>query len=178
MSPGCAETDRPVTDVSVVIPVYNHARFVRAAIESVLSQVVRPREIICIDDGSTDGSARVVEALASQHPSVRFRSRPNQGAHRTINEGIVAARGRYVAILNDLYHPERLIRCLAVLEAGPGAAVVATQIALVNGEGNAIRYLVRGDIRLLRAHRRPRPRAGERELPHDHVEHRRPPGSI
>jgi glycosyltransferase involved in cell wall biosynthesis len=139
---GRAQTHGPVADVSVVIPVYNHERFVRAAIESVLSQTVQPLEILCIDDGSTDGSRRVVEALASQHPTVRLWSRPNVGAHRTINEGIREARGRYVAILNsdDLYHPERLSRCLAVLEDDPGVTGVATEIAFVDESNNAIRF--------------------------------------
>jgi glycosyltransferase involved in cell wall biosynthesis len=128
--------------VSVVIPVYNHERFVGAAIDSVLSQTVRPREIICIDDGSTDSSARVLEAMAAQHPVVRFWARSNQGANRTINEGIRQARGRYVAILNsdDRYHPERLRRCLAVLEQDADVTAVTTDISFVDEHDNAIRY--------------------------------------
>jgi glycosyltransferase involved in cell wall biosynthesis len=131
-----------MADVSVVIPVYNHDRFVGAAIESALSQTVRPREIICIDDGSTDSSAQVGGAMAARHPTVRFWSRSNQGAHRTINEGIREARGRYLAILNsdDLYHPERLRRCLAVLEEDPGVTAVATGISFVDENDNAVSY--------------------------------------
>src|SRR5262245_48541320 len=137
-----AACDQSMADVSVVIPVYNHDRFVGAAIESVLSQTMRPREIICIDDGSTDSSAQVVEAMAAHHPAVRFWSRSNQGAHRTINEGIREARSRYLAVLNsdDLYHPERLRRCLAVLEEDPGLTVVATGISFVDENDNAISY--------------------------------------
>jgi glycosyltransferase involved in cell wall biosynthesis len=137
-----AASDPPTADVSVVIPVYNHDRFVRAAIESVLSQTVRPREILCIDDGSTDGSVQVLEAIAAQHPTVRFWSRPNQGAHRTINEGIREARGRYLTILNsdDLYHPARLLRCLAVLDGDPSMAAVATGISFVNEQTEEVRY--------------------------------------
>ena len=78
-------------DISVVLPVYNHEPYVGAAIESLLAQTVTPREVICIDDGSTDGSASRVEALARRSPIIRFRSRPNQGAHRTLNEAIEAA---------------------------------------------------------------------------------------
>src|SRR5262245_45607825 len=59
-----ASCDPPTADVSVVIPVYNHERFVAAALESVLSQTMRPREVICIDDGSTDRSVEAVEAAA------------------------------------------------------------------------------------------------------------------
>src|SRR5262245_61069817 len=132
MGPGGARAapDSSTADVSVVMPIYNHDRFVGAAIESVLSQTVRPREILCIDDGSTDCSAQVVQALAARHPSIRFWSRPNRGAHSTLNEGIGEARGRYVAILNsdDRYHPERLLRCMAALEADPAASVVASRI--------------------------------------------------
>ena len=127
-------------DVMVVIA--PQSRSLRECHESVLSQTVRPREILCIDDGSTDSSARVVEAMAVQHPSVRVWSRANQGAARTINEGIRAARSRYLAFLNsdDLYHPERLRRCLAVLEEDPGVTAVATGISFVDESDNAIRY--------------------------------------
>src|SRR5262249_34600391 len=66
----------------------------------------------------------------------------NEGAHRTINEGIREARGRYLAILNsdDLYLPERLGRCLAVLEEDPDVTAVATGISFVDENDNAIRY--------------------------------------
>ncbi len=134
-----ASEGRPA-DVSVVIPVYNHESFVVEAIQSVLVQTSQPREIICIDDGSTDGSAGRVEHLARRQASLRFWSRPNQGAARTLNEGIQAATSRYIAILNsdDLYHPTRLARCLAVLEADPNVAVVASEICFLDGEGRSI----------------------------------------
>jgi hypothetical protein len=103
---------------------------------------VGPREIICIDDGSTDSSAQVLEAMAARYPIVRFWSRSNQGAHRTINEGIREARGRYVAVLNsdDLYHPDRLRRCFALLEEDPDVTAVATDISFVDEHDNTIRY--------------------------------------
>ena len=82
----------------------------------------------------------MVQTVATRHPSIRFWTRPNQGAHSTINEGIREARGRYLAILNsdDLYHAERLQRCLGVLEADPGAAVVATRISFIDEHDHAI----------------------------------------
>jgi len=131
---------RPAVDLSVVIPLYNHERYVGAAIESVLRQTVAPREIICIDDGSSDGSVGVVEALARRHPQIRFWSRPNRGANQTINEGIGAAAGRWVAILNsdDLFHPARLARCVDALEAGGDAAIAATGISFIDAETRRI----------------------------------------
>jgi glycosyltransferase involved in cell wall biosynthesis len=132
-----AVIEQPSADISVVIPVYNHEQFVGNAIASVLSQTVRPREVICIDDGSTDSSAHVVQALAKRHPLIRFWSRPNQGAHSTINEGIRAATGQYVSILNsdDVYHHGRLARCLAVFEADPNVSVVASGISFIDESG-------------------------------------------
>jgi glycosyltransferase involved in cell wall biosynthesis len=127
-------------DVSVLIPLYNHERYIGDALDSVLGQSVRPREIICIDDGSSDGSARVVEQFASRESLIAFKSRPNRGANRTINECIQAAQGRYVAILNsdDLFHPARLAHCIAALEADPGVAVVATDISFLDDNGRKI----------------------------------------
>ena len=127
-------------DVSVVLPVYNHERFVTAAIESVLAQSVQPREIICIDDGSSDGSAQAVQDIASRTSRVRCWTRANQGAHRTINEGVRAATSGYVAILNsdDIFHPRRLERCLAVFEADPEIQVVASAIDFIDGDGRRI----------------------------------------
>jgi glycosyltransferase involved in cell wall biosynthesis len=132
--------DRQAVDVSVVIPVYNHERYVGEAIESALRQTAPPREIVCIDDGSTDGSARVVEELARGEPTIRFWSRPNQGANHTLNEGIRAARGSYVAILNsdDVFHPSRLERCVRKLEVDPAASAVATGISFIDGAGASV----------------------------------------
>lgn len=126
-----------VADVSVVIPVYNHDRYVGAAIQSALRQTVRPCEIVCIDDGSTDGSVKVVEQLAAVHPEIRFWSRPNRGAHATLNEAIQASRASVVAILNsdDVYEPRRLEQCLATLRAAPEAGVVCTGIEFIDADG-------------------------------------------
>jgi glycosyltransferase involved in cell wall biosynthesis len=104
--------------VSVVVPVYNHARFVLPAIRSVLDQTYRPIELIIIDDGSTDGSAEVVSEFQRTYKpadgiEIKFSARENRGAPETINEAIRAAKGDYIAILNsdDLYLPSRLQEC-------------------------------------------------------------------
>ena len=119
-----AEVQNVRTLVSVVVPVYNHARFVGQCLESVFAQSHRPLQLIVIDDGSRDGSNRVVEEFLARRdatPDVEiiFRARENRGAHNTINEGLEAARGAFVAILNsdDYYHPERLATCLAACES-------------------------------------------------------------
>jgi glycosyltransferase involved in cell wall biosynthesis len=113
-------TREPGPLVSVVLPSYNHRRFVRNAIGSVFRQTYRPIELIIIDDGSSDGSAEVIrEFLNNTAPptgiSVHFSARKNRGAATTINEGIEKASGDYIAILNsdDAYFPERIEECVA-----------------------------------------------------------------
>ena len=125
--------------VSVIIPLYNHEKYIEAALESVFAQTVRPMEIIVIDDGSVDASAEKVHRLCQLHPEIIFWSWPNQGAHHTLNAAILRATGDFVAILNsdDCYHPERLAACLAALQSDPGLDVVATGMTFIDDDDNA-----------------------------------------
>lgn len=125
--------------VSVIIPLYNHEKYIEAALESVFAQTVRPMEIIVIDDGSVDASAEKVRRLCQLHPEIIFWSWPNQGAHHTLNAAILRATCEFVAILNsdDCYHAERLAACLAVVQADPGIDVVATGMTFIDDQGKA-----------------------------------------
>ena len=97
-------------DVSVVIPSYNHARYIVDAIESVLSQSFRNWELIVVDDGSTDHTRALLDQRYLENKQIHLVYQTNQGAHHALNHGIALAKGRYFSILNsdDLYHPERL----------------------------------------------------------------------
>lgn len=94
--------------VSVIIPAYNHERFVGAAIESVFAQQCSDLELIVVDDGSTDRTGEVVQGYVD--PRLRYYHQENQDAFNTINRGLSLARGRFLAILNsdDVYTPDRL----------------------------------------------------------------------
>lgn len=100
--------------ISVVIPAYNHERFVGAAVESVLEQSYSDLELVVVDDGSTDRTGDVVRSFAD--PRLRYYHQENQDAFNTINRGISLARGRYLAILNsdDVFVRNRLERLLAI----------------------------------------------------------------
>jgi glycosyltransferase involved in cell wall biosynthesis/GT2 family glycosyltransferase len=113
-------------DLCVVIPSYNHARYIEAAVDSVLAQSLRPREIRIIDDGSSDGSPELLRAMASEELGIHVTTRHNIGAHATINEAISATSCRYVAILNsdDRFHPLRFESMMPLL-TGPDANHVA-----------------------------------------------------
>src|SRR5689334_21473917 len=99
--------ERP--NVSVVIPTYNRAAFLPAAIDSALSQSYPPCEILVVDDGSTDHTADVVAAYRAR---VRLIAQSNQGTAAGRNAGVAASSGAYVAFLDsdDLWLPHKLER--------------------------------------------------------------------
>jgi glycosyltransferase involved in cell wall biosynthesis len=125
---------------SVVIPLYNHGRFIEAAIESVLQQGSILRELIVVDDGSTDDSAAIARRLAETDPRIVFWSQPNRGAHAAINAGVQRASGELVGILNsdDVYEPGRLKRLAAALDAEPTADLAASGISFIDDMGNPV----------------------------------------
>lgn len=106
--------------VSVIIPNYNHAAYLGAAIQSVLDQSYRQVEIIVVDDGSTDNSREVVARFGDQ---VRYIWQTNQGLSAARNSGIRAAKGSYIALLDadDLYETAFLQTLVATLAATPTA---------------------------------------------------------
>ena len=107
---GKARTDASPL-VTVVLPAYNHARYVAEAIASVDAQTYANLELVVIDDGSTDATAAAVaDCLGAFTRPVRFVQRANRGAPATLNEGAALARGQYLAFLNsdDRYAPERI----------------------------------------------------------------------
>lgn len=96
-----------IINVSVVIPVYNAEKFLRACLDSAAGQTLRETEILCIDDGSTDNSAAVVAQYMEIDPRIRLIRQENSGSGAARNRGIRAAQGEYIAFLDaDDYYPE------------------------------------------------------------------------
>jgi glycosyltransferase involved in cell wall biosynthesis len=88
--------------VSVVMPSYNHARYIESAIDSVMRQTYPNWELIVIDDGSTDGTVAVLEKIATANaPNIKIMLRENRGAHATLNELIGLAKGAWIQPLNS-----------------------------------------------------------------------------
>ena len=111
-------------DVSVIIPMYNGARFISEAIESVLSQTYRPGELIVVDDGSVDESAAVVHEIAETATlPIRYTYQPNRGAGAARNRGIEMAAGSLIAFLDqdDVWSPDKLAHQTALLHQNPEA---------------------------------------------------------
>jgi len=117
--------------VSVVIPTYNSAHFLREAIASVDAQQWPGLEIIVVDDGSTDETEAVVNAL-SRRGDVRFLRQENAGAASARNLGIAAASGDWVAFLDvdDLWLPGKLAAQFAELEKRANAIFSYTDVTL------------------------------------------------
>lgn len=116
--------DNPAPRVSVIIPAYNHALWIKQAVHSVFQQSFSDWELIIIDDASTDNTWAVLErecaAFAAVNPQniVTHRHSQNQGASATLNEGLSRSRGEYIAILNsdDVWHKARLARLVEYSE--------------------------------------------------------------
>jgi len=111
--------------VSVIIPVHNGARYLRAALESVFAQTYRLFEVIVVDDGSTDDSG----IIAQSFPDVRYIHQANQGVAAARNHGIEASRGEFLAFLDqdDLWTPEKLKLQINYLLSHPGVGYTLTQ---------------------------------------------------
>lgn len=111
--------------VSVIIPLFNKRYVVSRAIRSVFAQTVPPLEIIVVDDGSTDDSAREIKLISNGN--VRLIQQSNRGPGAARNRGLAEARGDFVAFLDadDAWSPTYLEHALAVFaESGPEIAAV------------------------------------------------------
>jgi CDP-glycerol glycerophosphotransferase len=132
-----ATPPRPATpDVTVVIPVYNKAEYLEACLESVLGQSGITLEVVCVDDGSADGSAAILTRVARRERRVRaIRSDSNRGAARSRNIGIALARGKYVQFTDaDDVLPEGALAALfRTAEETGSEAVKGNFQALRNG---------------------------------------------
>ena len=110
--------------VSVLLPTYDRARYLAAAVESVLGQTFRDLELIVVDDGSTDGTDRVLAGIADRR--VRIVRRPHAGCPAALNAGLAAAHGRHIARIDsdDVWLPDLLAELIPLLDARPEVGMV------------------------------------------------------
>ena len=136
--------------ISCIVPVFNGERYLAEALDSILAQTYRPMEIIVVDDGSTDGTSRI---LARMKKSIRVLRQDDRGPSAARNLGWRAASGDFVAFLDydDLWHPEKLARQMARFEARPELeiSVAHAQIFWVEElqeEAARLRHQPRSDV--------------------------------
>ena len=115
------------TQVSVIIPVYNGERYLAETIESVLAQTYRSLEVIVVDDGSTDKSARIVRSFGSL---IRYYYQQNLGTAAALNRGVSLACGNYFTFLDadDLWLEDRIRLQLVAFNAHPNVDIVSGHV--------------------------------------------------
>ncbi len=133
--------------VTVVVPAFNVADFVEQSVRSALDQTFADLEVIVVDDGSTDGTRAVVEAI--RDPRLRILRRRNGGSAAARNSGLSEARGEYVAFLDgdDYWQPRMLERHLALLIERPDIDLVFSLSRIVSESGRELGLLKPGTHR-------------------------------
>lgn len=123
--------------VSVVIPVYNGERFLRESLESVFAQTFHDYEIVCVDDGSTDGSC---SSLKQYGVRVRVIQQANAGQSAARNEGVRQASGAFVAFLDqdDRWYPSKLAQQVAVMNAEPDVVLAHCNYDRMDSDGRVL----------------------------------------
>ena len=137
----CAPMSNPAAAplVSVLMPAYNHAPYVRPAVESVLGQTYANLELVVIDDASTDETWAVLQSFDDVRIRL-LRHEVNRGAHATLNEALALARGDFIAIINsdDLYHPGRIERLVAEARRRGEDTLIFTDVEFIDAQGTVI----------------------------------------
>jgi Glycosyl transferase family 2 len=127
--------------VSVVMSVFNGARFLREAIESILLQSFSDFEFIIINDGSIDKTGPVLDEYRRRDPRVRVYHRENRGLISSLNYGCELAKGKYIARMDadDIALRDRFLWQIDFMETHPGVAVLGTAVEFVDQTGKGLR---------------------------------------
>ena len=127
--------------LSLLIPSYNHAKYVGQALDSVFSQTLCPDEVIVVDDGSTDGTLEVLEGYADR---ARILARPHRGIGETYNEAVQEARCELIAFLesDDSLEPGYLEQCVRFLERNRQFSWVSAARRIVDASGGSTGRIV------------------------------------
>jgi len=131
----------PTADLSVVMANRNHARFLPRALDAVLSQSLPPREVIVLDDRSTDDSVRVLEGYARRFPTVRFiQNERHLGVTATFNRGFALASSRYLLHIaaDDYLLPGFLVKAMALFARHPEAGLCTANGSSTKGSDGTL----------------------------------------
>ncbi|MBH1986337.1 MAG: glycosyltransferase family 2 protein [Burkholderiales bacterium] len=114
--------------VSVIIPAYNAEAFIGETLTSVIAQTLHDIEVIVVDDGSRDGTAKVVQSF----PSVRYIHKANGGVSAARNHGVAHAQGEFIAFLDsdDIWHPDKLRQQVQAMREHPDSDLCRTRLSI------------------------------------------------
>lgn len=133
--------------VSVVVPCYNHQGYVQECIQSIIDQDYKNIELLVIDDGSTDESAKVVKEMhdVCRERFVRFEfiSRENRGLCNTLNQGLGWCFGKYFSAIasDDIWKPFKIRKQVEYLQVHPDVVAVFGGVVLIDKNGNVLRKI-------------------------------------
>lgn len=124
--------------VSVIVPVYNSETYLKQCLDSIVTQTLKDIEIICINDGSTDDSGKILKEYAAKHNSLTILNQKNQGAGIARNKGIRAAKGKYVIFMDsdDYYPSSDVLEVLYDVAEKNRAFVVGSEFSIVFPDGS------------------------------------------
>lgn len=131
--------------VSIVVPAYNHAAYLKECIESILAQDYPRVELIVLNDGSTDTTPSILLAYGDRF---RWENQANMGQSATLNKGWAMANGEILAYLSadDTLRPEAVSEAVAVLAANPGIAVTYSDFDLIDEHSRPVRRVATRDF--------------------------------
>ncbi|WP_420578367.1 glycosyltransferase family 2 protein [Ekhidna sp.] len=114
-----------MSDVTVIIPTYNASNYIEETLSSVYGQELPPKEIIVVDDGSSDNTANIVR---QKHPKVKLLQQENKGAYEALNYGIKSARHDLIALLDhdDIWLSGKLRKQVELMNMHPECQMVFT----------------------------------------------------
>ncbi len=124
--------------LSIVIPSYNHEKYIGEAIQSVVNQKYTNWELIVVDDGSSDHSVEIIRKYVDSR--IRLIVQENQGAHNAINRGLSEAKGEYLAILNsdDVYEADRFSAMIFEMEKNSELGFLCSYINVIDSKGKSL----------------------------------------
>ncbi|MEM7299692.1 MAG: glycosyltransferase family 2 protein [Pseudomonadota bacterium] len=128
---------------SVIVPIYNAEHYLAETIQSALDQTYANFELILVDDGSTDGSAKICQSFSD--PRIHYLRQENRGVSVARNTGLRVARGAFVAFLDsdDLWHREKIEAHVAHLQRNPDVGVSYANCRFIDANGNQLNRVFR-----------------------------------
>ena len=128
--------------VSVIIPVYNASAGLRQCLDSIRRQTLGELEIVCVDDGSTDGSGAILESVAAEDPRVRILGQANAGSGPARNAGMAVATGEYLAFMDadDDYPEETTLERMYAAARAAKADICGGGFMIVRGRRTITRF--------------------------------------
>lgn len=122
--------------VSIILPTYNRKKLISRAINSVLNQKYRNWELLIIDDGSTDGTFKVIEHFLAEHSNIKYFYQSNKGAALAMNKGIELSEGDLVTFLgsDDEYESNHIKLRVDYLESHPDVDLLHSPAKIIGDE--------------------------------------------